>query len=177
MFAEQQEIVKVPESTAIVRFQDCDPFGHLNNARYFDYFFNARNDHLMQYYGFSIFEWGKLHTQSWVVTQNQIAYLRPAMLDETVAIQTQLIHYSETQIVVEGLMWDKLKKRVKAVLWAEFTYVSMASGRTEKHPDTLRTFMTSILIEKSPFAEGFAPRVAALKQAARVEKIGGPVVS
>jgi acyl-CoA thioester hydrolase len=25
------------ESTAVIRFQDCDPFGHLNNARYIDY--------------------------------------------------------------------------------------------------------------------------------------------
>ena len=29
-----------------VRFQDCDPFGHLNNARYIDYFLNARQDQI-----------------------------------------------------------------------------------------------------------------------------------
>ncbi|MEM9981458.1 MAG: acyl-CoA thioesterase, partial [Bacteroidota bacterium] len=29
-------------SKAIVRFQDCDPLRHLNNAKYFDYYFNAR---------------------------------------------------------------------------------------------------------------------------------------
>ena len=28
---------KTPESTRIVRFQDCDPYGHLNNAKYIDY--------------------------------------------------------------------------------------------------------------------------------------------
>ena len=30
----------------MTRFSDCDPFGHLNNARYIDYFINAREDHL-----------------------------------------------------------------------------------------------------------------------------------
>ena len=29
---------KVLKSRAKVRFQDCDPFNHLNNARYIDYF-------------------------------------------------------------------------------------------------------------------------------------------
>ena len=31
-------------STAIIRFQDCDPYSHLNNGRYLDYFMNARED-------------------------------------------------------------------------------------------------------------------------------------
>jgi acyl-CoA thioester hydrolase len=33
---------KVPESEALIRFPDCDPFNHLNNSRYIDYFINAR---------------------------------------------------------------------------------------------------------------------------------------
>ena len=27
-----------PASVAEIRFSDCDPFGHLNNARFLDYF-------------------------------------------------------------------------------------------------------------------------------------------
>ncbi len=34
---------KEPETQIVIRFQDCDPFGHLNNARYIDYFVNARS--------------------------------------------------------------------------------------------------------------------------------------
>lgn len=29
---------KETESRVVVRFQDCDPLQHLNNAKYFDYF-------------------------------------------------------------------------------------------------------------------------------------------
>ncbi len=29
------------ESRVVIRFQDCDPMQHLNNAKYFDYYFNA----------------------------------------------------------------------------------------------------------------------------------------
>jgi len=35
---------KILQSTYQVRFQDSDPFRHLNNARYLDYFVNARED-------------------------------------------------------------------------------------------------------------------------------------
>ncbi|WP_192348725.1 hypothetical protein [Algoriphagus sp. Y33] len=36
-------VEKIPESNSVIRFQDYDPFNHLNNARYIDYFINARS--------------------------------------------------------------------------------------------------------------------------------------
>ena len=30
------------ETRVQIRFQDCDPLQHLNNSKYFDYYFNAR---------------------------------------------------------------------------------------------------------------------------------------
>ena len=35
---------KTTKSSSLIRFQDCDPLRHLNNAKYFDYYFNARED-------------------------------------------------------------------------------------------------------------------------------------
>ena len=46
---------KAFESEALIRFPDCDPFNHLNNAHYLDYFINAREDHLMNGMGFNIY--------------------------------------------------------------------------------------------------------------------------
>jgi len=37
-----------------IRFQDCDPFNHLNNSKYIDYFINTREDQLLEYYGLEI---------------------------------------------------------------------------------------------------------------------------
>src|SRR5215510_10724033 len=128
-----QEFVKEPESSALIRFQDCDPFGHLNNARYIDYFFNARQDHLAKFYDFHIFEHGKTPGENWVVTKTQIAYLFPAQVSEEVLIKTHLVHFTESTIVVEGIMFDKNMKRPKAVIWTEFTYVSLTTGRTKQH--------------------------------------------
>src|SRR4051794_11593010 len=87
------------QSTYRVRFQDCDPFGHLNNARYIDYFLNARDDQLVQYYDFHIFEHGKETNQNWVVTRSYMAYLYPALVNEQVVITTRLIHMSDSTLV------------------------------------------------------------------------------
>ena len=35
-------LIQTPETIHRVHFQDCDMLGHLNNARYLDYFLNAR---------------------------------------------------------------------------------------------------------------------------------------
>jgi acyl-CoA thioester hydrolase len=65
------------ESEALVRFSDCDPLNHLNNARYFDYFMNAREDHLLKGAGFSLYEAAQERGVGWVVGSHHIAYLGP----------------------------------------------------------------------------------------------------
>src|SRR6188768_1364421 len=82
---------EVLRSTAIIRFQDCDPYAHLNNGRYLDYFMNAREDQLVKEYDFNIYEYSRTTGLGWVVTQNQISYLRPALLMEEVTVESQLI--------------------------------------------------------------------------------------
>ena len=162
-----QPIIKEPESSTTVRFQDCDPFGHLNNARYVDYFFNAREDHLTKHYDFRIFEWGKTHNASWVVTQNHLAYLRPAQVMEDVTIRTALIQLSDSVITFEGLMYDTAHRRLKAVLWSELTYVSLATGRTTPHPAELMAFFSSVLFDEPGVQGGFPQRVQTLRASAR----------
>jgi acyl-CoA thioester hydrolase len=158
-----ETLPKELESTAIVRFQDCDPFQHLNNARYIDYFLNAREDQLARFYHFSIFEHSKAANAGWVVTKHQIAYLFPATMTEEVIIKTRLIHMTETLLVVEGIMFDKQLKRPKAIVWMEFTYISLATGRTTKHPDEFMQTFGPVRIEEPYEPDGFNQRVESLK--------------
>lgn len=151
------------EISTTIRFQDCDPFGHLNNARFIDYFMNAREDQLKQYYDFSIFGHGKATGQAWVVTKTQISYLFPAQLTEEVVIQTRLIQATEATIAVEGIMFDKDKKRPKAIGWIEFAYVGMSTGKPVRHGEELMTLFNNVVEEGIYSPEGFNQRVDALK--------------
>ncbi len=92
-----EALPRLLESAATIRFHDCDPFRHLNNARYIDYFMVAREDQLAQFYNFRIFDAAQLNNHGWVVTKTKIAYLAPAMMQEQVIIRTQLIHMSDSK--------------------------------------------------------------------------------
>ncbi len=151
------------ESTTIVRFQDCDPFGHLNNARYIDYFMNAREDHLRDFYNFRVFELSQTTNQGWVVTKNQLAYLSPAMMQEEVLIRTHLIRMTDSVLVVEGQMFDKSARRLKSVAWIELTFVSLQTGRTTQHPADFMTTFGAVVVDDIFTADGFNQRVDTLK--------------
>ena len=120
-----KELSKILESKAKIRFQDCDPFNHLNNAAYINYLINAREDQLIESYDIDIYKLGNTEGKSWVVGSNQIAYLRPAILMEDVIIDSQLINYSNSTLKVEMRMWNKDKTELKAVMWSTFVHFNL----------------------------------------------------
>ena len=153
------------KSTTTVRFQDCDPFGHLNNARYIDYFLNARQDQVASYYDFEIMKYGPQPTESWVVSKTQIAYLAPAALMEIVSIQTRLIDANDSQLLVEGIMMDQTEQRIKSLCWMEFTYISLRSGRPATHPTDLMQLFNTVRVTDPIDTNAFNARLAELKSA------------
>ena len=76
-----------------------------------------------------------------MVSQNQIAYLKPAVLMETVVIQTGILQMDEKQILVEMRMWNKEKTRLKALLWTRFVHFNLATQKSENHsPELIARF-------------------------------------
>ena len=128
-----EPLQKTWETKSLIRFPDCDPFNHLNNSRYLDYFINAREDHLMQFHHFNIYELARGKGISWVVSKNQIVYLKPALLMETVVIQSTLIRMDEREILVEMSMWNTYKTILKAFLWTNFVHFNLKTQRRETH--------------------------------------------
>lgn len=124
---------KVVTSTTKIRFQDCDPFNHLNNGSYINYFINHREDQLIKHYDIDIYDMAKTIGISWVTGSNQIAYLRPAFLMETVVIESQLIAYNDTQLKVEMRMYDENRTQLKAVLWSVFVHFDLIKQKRTQH--------------------------------------------
>jgi YbgC/YbaW family acyl-CoA thioester hydrolase len=128
---------KTWESKTIIRFPDCDPFNHLNNARYIDYFINAREDHIMSNLNLNIYQYAAQNGFGWVVSKNQIAYLKPAFLMETVAIDSTLLRLGDKDVFVEMKMWDERKDKLKSVLWSNFVHINMKTQKPESHSKEL----------------------------------------
>src|SRR5690606_23046230 len=124
---------KQPISEKLIRFQDCDPMGHLNNARYIDYFMNAREDHLSDHYALNIYEIMKNDGRAWVVGKNEILYRTPALLMENVKIRTQVVHFSKRKILVEMAMFNAKMSHLKSLMWSVFIPVDVRSQKSSEH--------------------------------------------
>ena len=135
-----------------VRFQDCDPFNHLNNSKYIDYFLNVREDQLAEHYNIHVFKDLEFLGKSWVVTSNQINYMRPAHTLENIVIETQLIHYTNKKLVAEMKMWNENETELKAILWSKFTYYDLKIKKISNHSEELMEIYKTIL---TPIKESF----------------------
>lgn len=153
------------ESRMVVRFQDCDPLQHLNNAKYFDYFFNAREDQLSKIYGFTYSSLFREYKTSWVVYQHQIAYVRPAVISEWVRITSRIIHHDSDTIITESYMTNDSRTELKTLLWTTSKHVSILDGKRTPHPPELTTFLDAILHHGShPDHVDFNHRVKHIKE-------------
>jgi len=150
---------KILSTTAIIRFQDCDPYAHLNNGQYLDYFMNAREDQLVKEYDFNIYEYSRTTGLGWVVTQNQIAYIRPALLMEEVTIESQLVESKGKFLQVEMRMYDA-ERKLKSLLWAQFIHIDIRQGKSVPHTAQLQALFDQVY---SPISEkDFNERIKSL---------------
>jgi acyl-CoA thioester hydrolase len=134
-------------SKMLVRFSDCDPFNHLNNSKHIDYFLNAREDQLMQYYKFSLYEHSKITKCGWVVGQHEIAYLKPAFTMETVLIESMIIRWGDRDIIVEFKMWDETRSRLKSLMWTKFFYFDLTGQKSALHGAELNERFSQLTVE------------------------------
>ena len=153
---------KTPVSSYIVRFNDCDPLGHLNNGRYIDYFLNAREDHLRDHYGIDLRDWVSKGIV-FVVSQHEIRYLRPVLYNDRVAIQSMLIGWDEHSLMVEMLLFDAGRRQLKAVMWTRFTRVDPRTGKRVAHPEEFMEWINGTLVEGVDVEKGMSARVEGLR--------------
>lgn len=154
---------KIVESSAKIRFHDCDPFGHLNNARYIDYMVAARGDQLLENYGFDIYALAQQKALGWVAAQTQIAYMSSATVMEEVIIQTRLIAYAEKTLHLEALMWNIDKSVIKAILWTNLVHYNIATKKSQLHEASLLHFFQSI-VHPLPAPMNFDERVKSFRK-------------
>jgi YbgC/YbaW family acyl-CoA thioester hydrolase len=155
------------QSGYVIRFSDCDLFGHLNNARYIDYFLNAREDHLKTYYDMDLQSFYK-QGLSWFVASHEIMYLRPAQYNERVIIHSALLHADNDLLWVEMQMTDEKETHLKSLMWTKFVPVNIKTGRKEIHPPSFMDFAHQVVVNDIDLQAGLKERIKTVQLAARV---------
>lgn len=158
-----QTLSKIIESKARVQYQDCDPLNHLNNSRYIDYMMAARTEQLLDHYAFDTAELAYKDGLGWVAAQTQISYFFPASWMEVLTIESRLIQFSESSLLVEAIMWDEHKTKIKSIMWVKLVHFNIKTQRSNKHsPEFMRLFSEiQYPMENSPT---FEDRIKSFKQ-------------
>ncbi|MDO6737537.1 thioesterase family protein [Wenyingzhuangia sp. 2_MG-2023] len=137
---------KILTSNTKIRFQDCDPFNHLNNGRYIDYFLNQREDQVLNAYGIDIFKMIREEKIGWVVSSTQIAYILPVFTMEEIAFESQTIEFSKKHMKVEMRMFNKQKNQLKALAWMTFVHVDLTKNKTTEHHSKLMQLFNEVVL-------------------------------
>jgi len=157
-----ETLPKILRSEAIARFQDCDPYGHLYNAKYIDYFMNAREDQVLDAYGLNIYELGTTDGLGWVVSQNQIAYFQPVNIMERVAITTRIIEVGPRAMTVEFQMLNPHNDSVKAFMWTRFVHFNLRKRESAEHSPEFMEMFDKVVVPVGSSA--FEVRMKELRQ-------------
>ena len=159
------KLIQTPETTHHIYFQDCDMLGHLNNARYLDYFLNAREDHTTTHYALNMGELAREQNAAWVITKHHLSYLKPARQGAQVRICSQLIHFDNSNLVLEMQMRSVDGLRLLALLWSEMAYVSMPAGTRSDHANVMMDLLDELDVEDVNYdPDGFDDRVKEVRQ-------------
>ncbi|UYZ57936.1 acyl-CoA thioesterase [Hymenobacter latericus] len=162
--ADNATLIQTPETRHRIYFQDCDQLGHLNNARYLDYFLNAREEHTMRHYALNLGQLTREQRAAWVITKHHISYLKPANHGEEVLIRTQLIHFDNSSLVVEMQMLDAAGLRLKSLLWSEMAFISLVNGKRADHSDALMDMLEQVDVDDVQYhPDGFDERIRELR--------------
>lgn len=146
---------KILESKTKVRFQDCDPFNHLNNGRYLDYYINAREDQLVDHYDLDLFKIIKEQALGWVVSSSQVSYIKPVFTMEELIIDSKLIQFSPKHLVVEARMWNTGKTTLKSFCWLSFVHFNLKTNKVQQHSSDFMELFKSVAdpVNESSFNE------------------------
>lgn len=113
----------------------------------------------------NIYHYAAQNGLGWVVSKNQIAYLKPAFLMETVVIDSTSLRLGEREVFVEMKMWNEKKEKLKSVLWSNFVHINMKTQRPENHSNELMEMFRPFEI----------PLGSAMSFDERVEQLRSPV--
>lgn len=145
---------KILQSPKRIKFSDCDPLGHLYNAKYIQYLLDAREDQAEAAYNFHPITHMRNTGKGWAVVQNQIAYLQAVFYNETVICQSFIRSYNTRMMDIECTMWDDQYRYLKSILWTRFIYMDK-SHKAAYHPDDLMDMFKNLVnpIEEESFDE------------------------
>ena len=121
-----------------VRFRDCDPLGHTNNAVYLTYLEQTRLQYWRQLWGFGS---DQSTAPGVIMARAEIDYKRPSFYGQTLEIRMSLTAIGTTSFTYAYEIVDDTEQLVASARTVQVMY-DYAAGRPVPIPAEIRKKMT-----------------------------------
>jgi len=155
-----------------VRFNDCDPMGHLNNGKYIDYFVNGMEDFLFKKFRINLAE-ELSRGIGWVVRDHRILYLNPVKHHQTVFIKVEFVQIKEKEFEVEMQMYSSNSNRIHALIRSTFSCFNIEKKCRIPHPEKVFFSISSTVNPDLLFYQTLSERFKSI----RAQKNSRPLTS
>ncbi len=123
-----------------VRFRDCDPLGHVNNAAYLTYLEQARLFYWRSMWGFGSAAAAAL--PGVIIARAEIDYKRPAQYGQVLDVRLSLSGVGRTSFTYDYDIVDESGATVALARTVQVMY-DYAAARAVPIPDEIRAKMTN----------------------------------
>jgi acyl-CoA thioester hydrolase len=121
-----------------VRFRDCDPLGHVNNAAYLTYLEQARLFYWRSLWGFGLNE--GTSSPGVIMARAEIDYRLPAHYGQTLLVRIDLAAIGKTSFTYDYEILDEQRRVVVSARTVQVMYDYVAA-KPVPIPDDLRAKM------------------------------------
>lgn len=121
-----------------VRFRDCDPLGHVNNAAYLTYLEQARLFYWRSLWGFGLD--GVNAKPGVIMARAEIDYRLPARYGQTLQVRIDLAAVGKTSFTYDYEIVDEEQRVVASARTVQVMY-DYDAGRPVPIPDEIRAKM------------------------------------
>lgn len=126
------------EHSIEVRFRDCDPLGHVNNAAYLTYLEQARLFYWRSLWGFGLDE--SSTSPGVIMARAEIDYRLPARYGQTLRVRIELAALGKTSFTYDYDILDEQQRIVASARTVQVMY-DYAAARPVPIPADLRQKM------------------------------------
>jgi len=119
-----------------VRFRDCDPMGHVNNAVYLTYLEQARFAHWRAVWGFN-FEGLPGNAPGVILARAEIDYRRPARYGDMLEVRISLDRIGRTSFGYSYVVVDQKEEVVAEARSVQVMY-DYGTGKPVPLPDEMK---------------------------------------
>jgi acyl-CoA thioester hydrolase len=123
-----------------VRFRDCDPLGHVNNAVYLTYLEQARLFHWRALWGFGIDPTARV--PGVILARVEIDYRLPAKYGETLDVRIELAAIGKSSFTYDYEVVDAQERVVASARTVQVMY-DYAAAKPVPIPDDIRQKLQS----------------------------------